>query len=217
MCPVVNLNICDGLYDKYLSIKPQLDCSQWHEEPEGVIRFRSTDQGPVIGFWQALGYENPLICYVFSDAPEYREMLGVIRDKITDSEREGIDVYNAETGECHPLAFNDADEPVLLAVHARPSSVLESKLLSVFHKHNTDEDEEDGRESRTLTRNGPDRDIQKFDSCDHVFIGPSGMALDDFEATFLHHVEEQEKERRRKMHKARQRRTTKRISNRDSR
>ena len=69
MCPVINLKICEGLYEKYLAVKKKFDTKKFYEEPPGVIRIRTTDPEEVCRFWSSLGFNEPLLFYVFAGTP----------------------------------------------------------------------------------------------------------------------------------------------------
>ncbi len=199
MCPIVNLNICDGLYEKYLGIKGRLDKKQYHEEPEGVIRFREKTQGFIAEFWNALGFQYPLLCYVFSDTPEYHAMLEILKVDSSSTFLDSIHIYNAETGEPYPLASNSDGEPVLLAIHAKPFPQLEKKLLSVFDLSDPDkDDDEDGRECRTRTRGGDGKEQRKPSVHEDGRSCIAAIKLDYAEQEFLRLLTKQEQDRRRK-------------------
>lgn len=203
MCPIFNLKICDVLYEKYLAVRKNLDNSIFCEEPEGVIRFRTTNPESVSAFWATLGYEEPLLCYVFSNTTEYRNMLTVMRDKLTADELESVNIYNAETGEHRSLASSDDSEPVLLAVHSKQSPSLERKLLSVFRSSGVEDvDDDDCRESRTLIRDDGNKDRLTSPSCNGESRSrTAAIPFDDFEQEFLRQVEKQETERKEKSRK----------------
>lgn len=200
MSPIVNLNICDGLYERYLKIRDSLDRSQYREEPKGVIRFRWKTMGFVMDFWKSLGFSEPLLCYVFSNTPEYRAMLDLMRSDFSADFLGWVHVFNAETGEHYPLVSNNGGEPVLLAVHAKPFPQMEEKLLSVFDISDQEtEDDEDGRECRTRSRDGRDEVQPKSVVHEDGRSRIASIRLDDSEEEFIRQIMEQERERQRKI------------------
>ncbi len=129
---IVDIMLNAECYSRFISNRKKLDETCFLEDPEGIIRFRTSDPEFFKMFWRILGFQYPLYAYLFSGTMTYEKIAEAIDNELSEEESERVVVVDAITGKPFSLEDRKDCENKMLALHADPDPAIERKLNSIL-------------------------------------------------------------------------------------